>query len=268
MQLTRRVALNNAQLDAVNSHIAIQSVETADGRENITAVGTAAGFGQRVTGARRDPVDVIVRFGIDIRKTSLAERSAALEAVNAWAMKAADGAWMTVNYRTARRIRVRLVQAPGEGNLWDWTKTFQITFRAYGVPYWEDASENTKQIGTSAGDNDTINPGGSVPAQVNITMENTSGSTVNTATVNAGDTSMSFTSLGLANGEKLVIDHDDNGLVRIRIQASGGLYRSAMAKRTTASDDDLTVIPGGSRVISYTAGGACTVTAGWRARYL
>lgn len=267
MQLSRRVALDGYQLDEANGAIVIRSVETADGKESITAVSAAAGFGQRVTGARRDTVDIVVRFGIDIRKTNLSGRATALENANAWAARALNGAWMTVNYRNGRRIRVKLVQAPGEGDIRDWTKDFSCTFRAYVTPYWEDSTESTKtaEAGSSGLENITI--GGSAPAQINITAENGSGSTIDAISIAAGGKTMAFSGLGLLNGEKMIIDHDDYGLVRIRILDSNNTYRSAMAKRADTSDDDFLASPG-SASFSYLADGSCTVTAGWRARYL
>lgn len=266
----RRVALNNVQLDQANSAIVIRSIELQDSKDSISAASSAAGFGQRITGSRRDTVDVVVKFAIDIKKTSLANRATALEAVNAWAARASisrGGAWLTVNYRSGRRIRVVLAQAPGEGNLWDWTKEFTITFRAYYIPYWEDAAESTGTIGSGTSGSANITVAGSAPAQVNVTVNNTSGGTVDAVSVAVGEKTMAFTSLALANGEKLIIDHTINGFVRIRIQASGGTYRSAMAARTTASADDLTAMPG-TVACSFTAGASCSVSASWRNRYL
>ena len=265
MILSRRVALNNVQLDEVDSRIVISSVEPGDGKENFTAVDAAAGFGQRITGYRRQTVDMVVRFRIHERgKTTSAqqERAEVLEKVNAWA---APGGVLTVNYKPGRRLNVVLVQAPGEGSLWDYTKEFQMTFRAYAIPYWEDSTQSSKQIGTDDAEETTITTGGSAPAQIGFTMLNTSGSAINTASISAGGQTMNFTDLGLANGETLTIDHTDDGLVRIRILGSGGSYRSAMAVRSGANDFR---IDAGTRTVSYTAGGACTVTAIWRARYL
>jgi len=267
MQLSRRVALGGVQLDAANSAIVIRGVETADGKESITAVGTAAGFGQRVTGARRDTMDIVVRFAIDIRKTNLSGRAAALEDANAWAARAAGGAWMTVNYRSGRRIFVRLVQAPGEGNIRDWVKEFQMTFRAYEIPYWEDAEESTKSAESGTSGLEAFTIGGSAPAQIDITVENTGEGTINEISIAAGGKSMAFADLGLLAGETLYIDHTDSGLVRIRIKDSNNTYRSAMAKRASTADDDYLAQPG-TTSFSYLADGSCTVTAGWRARYL
>lgn len=265
MTLSRRVALNNVQLDEVDSRIVISGVEPGDGRENIAAVDAAAGFGQRITGMRRQSVDMVVRFRIHERGRTAAgqqTRSEVLEKVNAWA---APGGVLTVNYKPGRRLNVVLAQAPGEGSLWDYTKEFQMTFRAYAIPYWEDSTQSSKQVGTDESEETTITTGGSAQTQIGFTMLNTSGSTINTASISAGGKTMSFSSLGLANGETLTIDHTDDGLVRIRILGTGGAYRSAMAARSGANDF---LIDAGTRTVSYTAGGACTVTAVWRARYL
>ena len=265
MELKRRVALNNVQLDAVDSRICISSVEPGDGKENISAVDAAAGYGQRITGNRRSMVDMVVKFRIHEKgKTTagLQARSEVLEKVNAWA---APGGALTVNYRPGRRLNVILAQAPGEGSLWDFTKEFQITFRAYAIPFWEDNTQSSKQIDTDASGETTITTGGSAKTQIDFTMLNTSGSTINTASITAGGQTMTFADLGLANGETLTIDHTADGLLRIRILGTGGAYRSAMAARSGANDF---LIDAGTRTVSYSAGGNCTVTAVWRARYL
>lgn len=71
---------------------------------------------------------------------------------------------------------------------------------------------------------------------------------------------MSFSGLGLLNGETLEIDHSDNGkknILRLRIRSTGGVYRSVLDKRS--GSDDLYISPG-ERVITFSAGGAGTIT--------
>ena len=78
---------------------------------------------------------------------------------------------------------------------------------------------------------------------------------------------MSFSSLGLGNGETLVIDHNDSGkgcLLRLRIRSGGGSYRSVLDKRT--GSDDLYITPG-VRNITFSAGGSGTMTAMCYGRY-
>lgn len=268
MLLKRRVALNGIQLDEVDDRICISSVEPADGRESITAVDAAAGYGQRITGMRRQTVDMVVKFRIHEKGRSEAgmqARGEVLEAVNAWA---AGGGYMTVNYKPDRRLHVILAQAPGEGSLWDYSKEFQITFRAYGVPYWEQETAKTITFGGNvASGNMGMQVDGSVETQANVELRNTSGMPIANATVTVDGKSMVFTGLGLGANETLVIDHTDEGLLRIRIRSAGGSYRSAMAIRSAGSADDFRTKPG-NRSASYSAQRACRMTVSWRARYL
>lgn len=272
MIFSRRAALNGAQLDEVHDAVVIRSIEPAAGKDTITAAGNGGPYGQRITGGRRDSIDIVIKFALDIRRTDLQGRSEALEAVNAWAAAACrenGGAWLTVGHRPDRRIRVVLAQAAQEGDLWQWTEDFQLTFRAYGVPYWENVNAASSAIGgESLGATGMIEVGGSAPASAGVTMENTSGAALNTVTVSVNGKQMAFTSLALAAGESLIIDHDDaTGLLRIRIQSPLGGYRSAMDKRTPESADDF-IVPPGAHPIGYSAQRACRMTVEWRERYL
>ena len=267
MKLTRRVALNGKQLDNVDDRIVISSVEPGDGRENITAVDAASGYGQRVTGNRRSTLDMVVKFRIQEHgrnKDGLQSRAEVLEKVNAWA---AAGGVLTVNYKPERRLNVILAQAPGEGSLWDYTKEYTMTFRAYAIPYWEQENAQSVVIGGSASSGSgTAAIDGSAKTQCNAELYNNSGKEINTAEVIIGSHKMSFAGLTLAGGESLVIDHS-SGLVRIRIRGTNGKYRSAMAMRSTSSANDFMVSPGNNSC-SFTAQRACRLTVSWRARYL
>lgn len=162
-----------------------------------------------------------------------------------------------------------LAQAAQEGDLWQWAEDFQITFRAYGVPYWENMNAASSAIGgESLSASGSITVGGSAPAAADVRMENTSGAAMSTMSVSVNGKTMSFSSLALAAGEALVIDHDDEtGLLRIRIRNAVGAYRSAMDKRTPESADDF-IVPPGTHPIGYTAQRACRMTVEWRERYL
>ena len=263
MILKRRVALNGVWLDEVDSRIVISGIEPGDGKENISATDTASGFGQRITRNQRSMLDVVIKFKLyEHGKTvaALSERALLLEKVNAWAQ---NGGYLTVNYKANRRLKVILAQAPGEGSLWDYTKEFAMTFRAYTVPYWEDDNAQSIQMNSTAQASWMINVGGSAETQCDVSIQNISGMQINSMTVNIGGNSMSFSNLGLNNGETLYIGHDD-GLLRIRIQ-SGTTLRSAMAARDGAND--FKVLPG-QRTCSFTAQRACRVIVSWRARYL
>lgn len=268
MILSRRVALNGAELDEIHEAIVIHAVDVQAGKDNISAVSGAAGNGQRVTARRRDTLDVIVKFAMDIRRDDLQARSEALEAVNAWAAAAMEGAWLTVSWKPGRRLRVRLAQAPGEGDLWKWTDDFSITLRAYEVPFWEDEDETADAAAsgvTSA--QKIVQIFGSAPAAVAAELRNVSGMTLQTATVSVGGNTMRFDELQLQADETLIVDHTDSGLLTIRIRSGSGLIRSAMAKRLPESADDFLAGPGAVRV-GFSAQRACQLTVRWRCRYL
>ncbi len=268
MILARRVALDGVYLDDLDSRIVISSVETADGKDNITAVDMATGYGQRITGERRSTLDIVIKFRIHNYGRSAAgmqARAEVLEKVNAWA---ALGGYLTVNFKPDRRVHVVLAQAPGEGSLWTFDKEFQMTFRAYGIPYWEQETARTISFGgsgTSGSGTATIE--GSVKTQADVILSNTSGMTINAASVNVGGYAMTFASLGLGANEALVIDHTAEGLVRIRIRSAGGSYRSVMGCRSPESTNDFMAAPG-ARGCAYSAQRACSMTVSWRARYL
>ena len=175
---------------------------------------------------------------------------------------------MTVNYKPERRLHVVLAQAPGEGSLWDWTKDFAITFRAYAVPYWEDENQRNVRIGSgSMSGSGSFQVDGSVKTNVEAELLNRSGMAVNTVTITVGGKAMAFNALALGANETLVIDHTADGLLRIRIRATNGNYRSAMDKRSNTSADEFAVLPGMVSA-SYTAQRACRLTLYWRCRYL
>jgi len=267
MQLKRRVALNGVWLDEVDSRIAVSGIEPGDGKENISAADTAGAYGQRVTGNRRTFVDLVVKFRMLERGRSvngMTERAELLEKVNEWA---AGGGWLTLNYKPGRRIGVILAQAPGEGSLWDFSKEFQMTFRAYTVPYWEDTEMQTLRIQNTNSVTRAVGIPGSARTPLQVEFKNTSGNSIGTFSIAAGGKTVSFSSLALANNETLIIDTDSGGLFRARILNTSSVYRSVLDKRSSGSSDDL-VIPPGATSVTMTAQYAGTLTIGYRGRYL
>lgn len=250
MVLKHRVALDGIELDSIDNRIIITKVEEPDGKEQFSAVSLWGSSGSRVTELHRDHLDVTVKFVIRIRKRDMAGREEVLEKVNAWACA---GGWLTLNYRENRRIRVFMLQAAGMGDAWNWTKEFSITFRACGVPYWQETFGPVVEKRNASSGSLVFGVNGSAEGVVNVTFKNTSGSTINTFSISTPESSLAFTGLGLANGETLEISHPDNGLRSLLAVRIGN--RSALACRTPASSNDLTVKPG-TKTITYNAGGA------------
>jgi hypothetical protein len=265
MQLRHRVALGGVQLDEIDPSIIIKGVEEAAGKDTVGAVSTATRDGQRVTGRRRDTLDVTVRFGINLRRDQLQRRSDVFELVNAWA---APGGVLTVNYKKGRRLRVVCVQAPGAGDMWKRTNEYTITFRAYAVPYWEQATAISAQTGTGSSGSAQLTVEGSAETVAEVTLANKSGALIQTATITIGGKVMKFEALGLAGNESLVIDYTNDAIQRIRIRNASGSFRSAMISRIPASSvDDFKVSPG---VVScsFTAQRACQMTVSARGRFV
>lgn len=262
MICAHRAALGGIQLDEIDSRIVIHGVEELAPRENITTAALAGG-GSRITGKRRESLDVVVRFGIDVRKEQMETREEILEAIHKWA---AAGGIFTCSQKPERRLKVRLAQGPAVGDPWNWTNTYAIIFRAYGIPYWEQVTPASAASGVGFSAAAALAVEGNAKTQADVILENMSGAAISTARITVGGRTMSFSTLGMAGGESLVIDHDEDGLLRIRIRR-GSSWRSVMAAREAASADDFDVNPG-NLVASFTAQRACRMTVSCRGRWL
>ena len=258
MNLAHRVALNGVQLDEIDERINIKAVEEGAGKETLSAAGTAAGCGQRITNRRRDTLDIVVKFSMLIDYKDLPSRAELLEKVIKWA---ADGGYLTVNYKPNRRIYVVLAQAPGGGDLYEWTSVYSLTFRAFSVPYWEEETPRTVRTGTASNAACSMTVDGSAETAADITLYNRSGMTINNVTINAAGNTMTFKNLNMGGNATLTIRHSETGLLVLRV---GG--RSAMACRTPDSANDTRVKPG-TRSFSFSADRACEMLVECRGRF-
>ena len=262
MILSRRVALNGIQLDEVDERIVVGVIEEQPGNEAITAAAMAYGDGQQVTDMRRNTLDVVVHFSLWIHKEDAAERALLLEKVNAWAAAAAPGI-LTVNYRPDRQLRVLLAQAPGGLDIRNWTNDYTITFRAYTVPFWEDALESSVTSGVMTGGSIYFNVAGSARTQADVSIRNRSGMSVSNITLAVAGKQMLFTGIGLGGTATLTIDHADDGkyrYIRARVGSTSVLQKMSGA-------DELFVKPG-QNVLTFSASRAVQVTVTTRGRYL
>lgn len=245
MILSRRVALDGVSLDELYAGIVIRGVIFSPPKENIQTVNRMGGVGQRITAEHVETMDVAVDWALDVTHRDMATRRRVYEDVCAWAL---GKGWLTVNFNDGRRMWVDKVVLPDAGDFRDWTKDFRITFRAYNVPYWQE------DVGAST-DGTSLTVRGHVQTVAGCTVTNGTGSTINSLTVTAGDSTFVFASLGLADGEQLIIDHDADGLLWVRIKDGNGVFRDAHGKRTGESSDDLYVMPG-TRTVGASAGTA------------
>ena len=237
MILSRRVALGGTQLDSLDNSIAILDVQAGVPHENVNTVNRMGGFGQRVTSQHWESLEVRVTFSIDIKKKQLTDRRAVFDKVMKWAVA---GGWLTTNQMNGKRMYAEKVVLPSGGDMWNWLGQYTIVFIAYGVPFWQDATATSDVSGV-------LTVPGILQTVCDAEIANGGSSTINDLTVTAGLSTMVFSSLGLAAGETLKIDHGNDGVLRIRIY-NGSAYRSALDKRTGGSADDLYVNTGANTV--------------------
>ena len=250
MILSRRVALGGFQLDEIHERIVIRSVDPGTTDENVQTVSRMGGVGQRVTGAHWEKLEATVEFGIDIPKRDLAGRREVFEAVKSWAMRRG---WLTTNEMPGRRMFVDKVILPSGGDLWNWTESMEITFRALNVPFWQDETPGIAVENLITNGDISIDVSGNVTGVLDAEFTNRSGQTINRLSITAGGNTISFTNLALGGTDTLAISHGTDGLLRI---TAGGV--SVLDKRTGA--DDLYVVPGNNIVtIAAERAGSLTV---------
>ncbi len=269
MQLSRRVALDGVQLDEQHNRIAIQSIQSAAAKGN---AGSAAvrygGSGSRRIAGHRESLEVTIGFSVIIKRGDPEGREEAVEAVNAWAAIAQDGAWLTASSRPGRRIRVYLDEPAVLGDpRSDAAKTMTVKFKAYGVPNWQETDGRSAVLNGGNIGSGSLEVGGNAPTCAEIRMENISGQSMSWCEATVGMRTIRAEGITLAAGETFIIDHDPEGLIRIRIQSALGNSRSVLDKRTAGSADDFWVNPG-MTAVSYRSERACRVTATARGRFL
>lgn len=254
MVLNKRAALGGTQLDGLDTAIVIRSIDPGTPKETVGTAAMMGGSGSRITNKHWDMLEATVAFAIDLPKKQLAARKAVFDKVIAWA---AGKGWLTINWMPGKRLWVDNVVLPSAGDIWNWTDEFTITFRAYAVPFWQDATSTTVSIASGDSGSGSITVPGMLETVCDAEITNAGSADIDTLSVTIGGSSFSFTDLGLEGGETLKIIHNEDGLLSIRIYSGDYYSREAMGMRTGSSSDDLYVLPG-SRTITITGG---TVTA-------
>lgn len=260
MILRRRAALNGVQLDELDERIVISGINVPPARMSMTGTGSVNGNGQRLTGFRRESIEVIIRFRMNIRKDDMAGRSVLLEQINGWA---ANGGVLTLGHRPDRQITVFLSQAPGEEDIYNWTDEFELHFTSMSVPYFEDAQATSVSSGTTTSGTLWLNVPGNTQTVVDVAVQNMSGASINSLAVSVGGKQMQINGTPIAAGRTVRWTHPNDGKnTYLRIHDG---VRSLLGFRSGA--DDFLVGPGNNRV-DFSASRAVIVTASVRGRYL
>ena len=237
MILSRRVSLGGVQLDELDEHIVIRSINPGVPNEKLSTTDRMGGVGQRLTTQHWNSLDVNVTYAIDLPRKKLKERKEIFDLVNSWALK---GGWLKVNYIRARRLYIDKVIVPGSGDLFNWTSEYTITFRAYNVPFWTDTTAESVKKKITKGDM-KINVPGQVQTVLNATLENVSGKTISDISIKVGKNTLNFNKINLGGSAKLTISHGNDGILRAKV-GSTSVYNKI------TGGEDLYVMPGENTV--------------------
>ena len=257
MILSRRVALDGVQLDELDERIVIRSIDPGVPKEALSVTDRMGGAGQRMTMQHWQALEIAVSFAIDVYKRDLETRKQIFDMVNAWALKKG---WLTVNYIPGRRVYVDKVVVPGSGDLWDWTREYQIIFRAYGVPFWQDEEPVTAEKKTVSTGSVQIAVNGTAESVLNIYFKNVSGKTIPDFSVSAGGCTLALTGVNIGVNETLAITHEGDGTLKAKCGT-----RNVYGLMT--GSDDLYVKPG-VNTVTVNAGRAGNLTVENFGRYV
>ena len=220
-----------------------------------TQISGAGRDGRSRRAVKRDCIRVTITFTIYEQK-DVYGRETALERANAWAR---DG-YLEISLKRDRRLYVNCVTRAGIKKARDYTEEFSLVFESAESPFWEDRTSTLYNLaGTEINRNVSV-PGTRETAPANVAIMPTGG-TLQTLTLRLGSTAMYFTGLGVEVGSALIIDHDENGYLRI-MAGSVSKYRC----RNGLSSDELTCPPG-VQTVGFTANVACAAEFSVRGRY-
>ena len=172
-----------------------------------------------------------------------------------------------MGHRKNKRLMVVLVQAPGGGDMFNWTNEYTMVFRAYSLPYWSDTAYTTVQSKSKKSTTTSIDVPGNTETVADITVENMSGAKIDRISITVGDSKMDFTGLAMTGTESLIIDHihrADIYYIRARMK-DGDNTRTVLQNRTGAND--FYVQPGTQQVV-VDADRAVQTTVSIKGRYL
>ena len=260
MILSRRVSLNDVQLDSLDERIIISGFEEEAPDESFRTTEMYFTAGNRLTNRHLGPKKITVKFFLKVRKNNFTDRNTILEKITGWAN---GGGTMQSTTRPDRQISVEGTQKPKINDPRKWDSEYQMTFEAIGKPFWENTTAQSITLTQDDEGSGTITMDGNTWTIGEATIQNKSGDTINTLNLTINGCTMSFTDLGLANNGYLVIDHmlaDGVPVLRARIGES-----SRLAQKT--GDDEFILQPG-NNAIGYTAGGDVIVSVSAKGRYL
>ncbi|MEG1892069.1 MAG: hypothetical protein RR301_11650 [Clostridia bacterium] len=230
-------------LTSVSASIGILDIqEKAPSIQTVTASRTKADGLRRLY--KKKTVRVI-SIEFDIFEQDQALRREIFNDVLLWA-DGKEGKWLAIEHSGNRHIVATCTKYP-DYSAKDECQPLKMEFTSYN-PYWIDDQPTTLSFSTSANAKYTgsmIVGGSAKSCPLALVITNAGTVAMNSATITAGDASISLTGLSLAVGAKLEVGYDDEGLMYMRVGTT-----SVLSKRTDASSDDLMLVQRASNTVT------------------
>lgn len=189
-----------------------------------------------------------IKLTVLVKERDRIRRQAVITALKGWAKTG----WLKVNTRDNQRIFV-ICTAPAAHSVFSRSQSIDMTFTAFGEPYWQDENPIVVTLSGSSGTG-SIKPRGTHKCFLEIEATNTSGGTVTSFSVTGAGQTISFSEISLPNGGTLRIYYDTNHIFRAEVNGS-----SIASARTEGSVDDILLQAMTLQTISFSASGSCSV---------
>lgn len=255
MSDTAIVALDGVSLESVSPYVRVFDViELLPARTTTTRerLGVPGSIITRDHFASRQ-----VRVQFALLTSDDTQRTAALSDIAGWAM---SGEYLTIRDRPGQQLKVVCTATPVTMSKRKYTELCELTFTAFGLPFWEDAAERNADIAVFASTprESTVYPNsGSVkmtPLSLSIKpLEET----LTTARIAVNGAEMAFSGLAVPPDSILTIAYPDGYLVAKYTDADGNEVH-CLANRT--GDEYLPVYTKTENIVTYQTDVRVTIT--------
>lgn len=245
-------AINGTWLSELSDSIVVTDIREQEAKSRVSTAERLLMDGVRYIRSQRQTLSVVIAFVI--WEQDVERRKEIMQRVQAWAMSNGDPVRLETNDRDGQMLSVRCSAPPSLASALKWQEELAVTFTAYEMPFWRDLAYSKTTITA----NGTLYVPGMGETVVDAEITNTGSSTITALTLTCGETAFAFSGLTFGAGQKLVIAHDDVGVLSAKIGDT-----SVLANRTVESDDELVALCNAYNSISVSGG---TVSAVFKAR--
>lgn len=247
MKSRHEVYLNDIPLESISPKIRVLDIAYKPGTLSVDTYERSIASGSIVKFTRRESYTVTVSFAL--LAYSVRERTVLMQEIAKWASK---GGKLVCSDRPRQFLYCICTQLPVIDSAQKWSDGVKMVFTAYGLPFWQDDEFTTFAV---SGQNSSglISDKGVEDGYPEVRLVVSSG-TLNTLSINVGETYMNFTGLGIpANGNFVITHAWDTWLLQIL-----GNGASVYSKRTEDSWDELRSKAGEINTIVVSANTALT----------